>query len=352
MDEMLFGVYRAIVTDISCFEQTGKIKTRITAFNSGSVPRDLISGYDSTSFSDVRSRDILTDIMLPFGGGSDYGMFKLPQVNSVGLVAFIDGSKSFPIWIGSTANSIINNQNNIIHSDLPSDKDNNYPGIYNDDSDKVVFNYDDPNAFIIKTKVNKLDDLMHPETMRWEDNPVENSFILSSTKARIYHRIDDITCQEFILNNDPENNTGSIGLSYYISEEDYRKIEADNNQILVKNKTGDITAQIIIDDKGDILINSFEENSGNKQTGSKIETSIKLTPASVNINAGNSNITMNRNIDENQEKITISAKKIQIISQDISLGSSGYSLVVSPNPGLNFTLQDGSMLTTANNIRV
>ena len=141
-------------------------------------------------------------------------------------------------------------------------------------------------------------------------------------------------------------------MSYYISEEDYRKIEADNNQILVKNKTGDITAQIIIDDKGDILINSFEENSGNKQTGSKIETSIKLTPASVNINAGNSNITMNRNIDENQEKITISAKKIQIISQDISLGSSGYSLVVSPNPGLNFTLQDGSMLTTANNIRV
>lgn len=352
MEDMLYGVYRAIVTDISCFKQTGKIKTRISAFNNGAVSRDLINGYESESFADITSRDILTDIMLPFGGGSNYGMFKLPQVNSVGLVAFIDASKTSPIWIGSTANSIIDEYNNITQLDFPTDRDNEEPAVYMDESDNAIFNFDDDNAFIIKTKTNKLDDLLHPETMVWSNNPVENSFILSSAKAKIRHRIDEDTYQEFILENDPNTNKGVIGISYTISEDEYKKFEADDNQILVKNKNGDITAQIILDDEGNVFINSLEDNSGNKNTGSRIETSIELTPASINIKAGHSRISMNRNINENNEKITISANNIQIDSRNISFGSSGYSFVVSPNPNLNFTLQDGSMLTTADNIRV
>lgn len=352
MEDLLYGVYRAIVTDTSCFEQTGKIKTRISAFNNGAVTKDLINGYDSDSFDDITSRDILTDIMLPFGGGYDYGMFKLPQVNSVGLVAFIDASKTSPIWIGSTANSIVNRENNVVQLDFPSDKDNEKPVIYSDDSEKAVFNMDDKNAFIIKTKKNELDDLSHPETMVWSNNPVENSFILSSTKARIYHRIDDDSYQEFVLENNPNKKAGTIGISYVVSEDEYKKLEANENQVLIKNKNDDITAQIILDDKGYLYINAFEDNAGNKNTGSRIETSIELTPASINIKAGHSRISMNRNINENNEKITISANNIQIDSRNISFGSSGYSLVVSPNPNLNLTLQDGTMLTTASNIRV
>lgn len=352
MEDMLFGVYRAIVTDVSCFEQTGKIKTRISAFNNGSVPRDLINGYDSESFSNVITKDILTDIMLPFGGGYDYGMFKLPQVNSVGLVAFIDGSKSFPIWIGSTANSIVDRNNNLIEFDLPSDKDNGKPAIYSDDSKKTIFNYEDKNSFIIKTKTNTLDNYLNPETMVWSNNPVENSLILNSYKARLYHRIDDYEYQEFIMCNDKENKTSSIVLGYVIDDEagDKRTLEIDREQIVVKNKDGQETAQIILDNKGDIYINAFSDDG--KSTETRIDTSIELTTASINIKAGHSRITLNRNIDSEQEKITISANNIQIDSQNISFGSSGYSLIASPNPNLNFTLEDGSMLTTVNNIKV
>lgn len=358
LSEQVFGIYKAIVTDVSCFEQTGKIRTRISAFQGGGVPKDLLDGYDSESYADVTSRDILTDIMLPFGGGYDYGMFKLPQVNSVGLVAFIDGSRTTPVWIGSTANSIFNTDDELVQSDIPSDRNNGFPAKYFDDSEnKSVFNFDDANAFVIKTKKNELKDFNDPNTMDWKENPVENSFILSSVKASIYHRIDDDTYQELALVNGKDengNDTGSVEMSYVISENKYRKIIADDKTITIKNKeTKDIEARIILDKDG-IYINSFQDNidTGNNITGSRVETSIKLTPASVNIDAGGSHITMSHNIDRSKDKITINASNVQIIADNISLGSSGYSFVVSPNSNLNFTLEDGSMLTTTNHIRV
>ena len=111
LEDQVFGLYKAIVTDVSCFEQTGKIRTRISAFQGGGVPKDLVDGYDSDAYADVSSRDMLTEIFMPFGGGYNYGMFKLPQINSVGYVAFVDGSRSTPVWMGSTANLLFNTDN-------------------------------------------------------------------------------------------------------------------------------------------------------------------------------------------------------------------------------------------------
>lgn len=366
LEDQVFGIYKAIVTDVSCFEQTGKIRTRISAFHGGSVPKNLLDGYDSDTYSDVSSRDILTDIMMPFGGGYNYGMFKLPQINSVGLVAFIDGSRSTPVWIGSTANSLFNMENSPVEFDIPSDKNNGYPSrYYNETENKSKFNMEDQNAFIINTKKNDLPDFNQPETMNWVKNPVENSLVLSSTKASIYHRIDDDTYQEFSLTNKKDKDgtdIGSIEMAYVISDDEHRKITADDKTITIRNKDTNTEAKIVLikpginsngeEEPGGISISSFQDNAGNNITGSRIETSIKLTPASVNIDAGNSRITMSRNIDKTKDKMTIKTSKLQILADDISLGSSGYSLVASPNPNLNFTLEDGSMLTTTNNIRV
>ena len=351
INEQIYGIYKAIVTDVSCFEQTGKIKTRISVFNNGSAPSDLINGYDSDEFAKVTSRDMLTDIMLPFGGGYDYGMFKLPPINSVGLVTFIDAAQTSPVWLGAIANSIKNSDNQIVQLDYPSDRDNNKPAIYYNESKKrPEFNYDDINSFIIKTKTNELNDFLDPETMVWSNNPVENSFVLNSAKARLYHRIDDNTYQEFVLCNGDEKNPGSISMTYTVNKNVFKKVSLDDNQILIKNKNNDDTTQIILDDDG-ILINAFEENVGNKLTGSTIDAKIKISPAAITLSAGHSRITLSRNINANNEKITISANNLQIDARNVSFGSSGYSFVVSPNSNLAFTLEDGSMLTTASNIR-
>ena len=349
----IFGIYKAIVTDISCFKTTGKIKTRISAFYNGSVPRNLAEGYDSDVFSDMRTRDILTDIMMPFGGGYNYGMFKLPQVNSVGLVAFIDASKTSPIWIGSTANSIINSDNAVVQLDYPSDKDNENPAIYYDDSTgKIEFNYDDENSFIIKTKTNILNDLTDPKTMVWKENPVENSFILNSSIARLYHRIDDEIYQEFVLSNKNEQGVGEIKLSYSISNDEYKHILLNDDAIEIKNKSKDgIAASIKVDNEGTIYINSYQDGIGDSTSGTRVDASIKITPSAIEMKAGHSQISMQRNIDESKENITINARNLQINAENVSFGSSGYAFVVSPNPNLAFTLEDGSMLTTADNIR-
>lgn len=352
LDDHIFGIFKAIVTDISCFEKTGKIKTRISAFNNGASPKDLINGYDSESFSELISRDVLTDIMLPFGGGTDYGMFKLPQVNSTGLVAFINGSKSNPIWIGATANSNIDSDNNIVKLDFPSDNNNNEPAIYYDNG--IVFNMNDPNSFIIKTKTNKLDDYTKPETMVWSNNPVENSLIMNSAKLSLYHRVDDNTYHEFILDNGGDDNEGTVTLGYVVSENEFKRVSFDDSTITIRNKAGDIEAEMILDDEGGIYITAFDDNGSKspETEGSRVGTSIELTPASINLKSGHSQISMSRNIDYNNENVTITTSNLQVLAKNISFGSSGYSLVVSPSPNLNFTLEDGSMLTTANNIRV
>lgn len=350
-DQKLFGIFRAIVTDISPFSKTGKIKTRISAFNSGSCPKDLVNGYDSDLFADIISRDILTDIMMPFGGGTDYGMFKLPQVNSTGLVAFINGSKSNPIWIGATANSDVDDDNNIIGLDFPSDKNNNEPAIYYDD--ETVFNFDDSNSFVIKTKTNKLDDYTNPETMVWSNNPVENSIIMNSAKMSFYHRIDNDTYHEFVLDNGDNNNQGSIRLGYTVSEEEFKRVTFDDNTITIKNKSGDVEAEMILSDDGGIYITAFDDAGSNDPSqGTRVGASIELTPASINLKSGHSIISMARNIDLNKESVSITTNNLQVLAKNISFGSSGYSLVASPNPNLNFTLTDGSTLVTTNNIRV
>ena len=281
-DNQIFGIYRAIVTDTSCFKTTGKIKTRISVFNGGGVSKDLINGYNAEIFSESTSRDLFTDIMMPFGGGYDYGMFKLPQINTVGLVAFIDASRTKPIWLGSTANQILNSDNKVVQLDFPSDQNNDKPAIYYDDyTNKPVFNFNDENSFVIKTKTNTLDDLTNPDTMVWSNHPVENSFVLNSAKASLYHRVNDNSYQEFVLeNNDSKNNTpGSISMRYTVNDDEYKSISANENGIFIKDKNKNKLAQLVFNDEGEILINSVEENRGTKNTGgTRVEAILKLTP--------------------------------------------------------------------------
>lgn len=350
-EDHIFGIYRAIVTDTSCFESTGKIKTRISAFNYGSVANNLINGYNSDIFEETLSKDILTDIMLPFGGGYDCGMFQLPQVNSVGLVAFIDTSKTMPIWLGYTANQI-RSKGRITQLDFPSDNNNDKPAIfYDNESDDAKYNILDEGSFILNTKTNALPDKRYPETMDWQNNPVENSIVLNKSKASVYHRINDARFLGFSLDNDDEK--GEVELSYTIDEDTSRNIVVNDDEISILNKNGDLNAKIILNKEGNILIHSYEDNSpeGNAIRGSRVEASIEMSPASITLKTGNSIINMSRNINPDNELISIQANNLQINAKNVSFGESGYSFVVSPNENLNFTLEDGSMLTTANNIR-
>ena len=107
---MLKAIYTAVCVDNSKFFETGRIFVRmfdlsgIPLFNSDGTP----TGYDDLK-NDAKLRNTGTEltqdfealVYAPLGGGRNYGMFMLPQINSKGLVMFLDGDESKPIWMGS-----------------------------------------------------------------------------------------------------------------------------------------------------------------------------------------------------------------------------------------------------------
>jgi hypothetical protein len=59
--------------------------------------RDALSG----SLSSTNHLDLEALVFTPFGGGRNFGLLYLPQVNTKGVVTFLDADHHKPMWIGS-----------------------------------------------------------------------------------------------------------------------------------------------------------------------------------------------------------------------------------------------------------
>jgi len=96
-----YGIYKAIVTDNSSFYNTGKIRVRIQKFYNQELSWDMSVSYNQNDFNKDLLNDVDALVHTPIGGGNNYGLFALPQINSVGLVQFLSGDINIPIWMGS-----------------------------------------------------------------------------------------------------------------------------------------------------------------------------------------------------------------------------------------------------------
>ena len=351
----LSGFYKAIVTDVSSFPKTGKIKTRIAAFRGNSVPSSLTTeSYRAEDFKASTDKDIYTSILVPFGGGLNTGAFKLPEVNSLGVVTFINNNPNMPIWIGGIS-AYYMNEGSLISVDYPSDKlDNNRGMLYKEEGEAdLTPNYEDENSFVLKTKTNVLPDFTKPETMDWSKNPVENAVILNAAKAQVYHRIADSEYIDFVMKGDEKDdkNEPEISLGLFNDEENSSShIKLNDKVELIRSEEG-ASSTILIDSDSKYGINiQSVDSSGN--SGESIGR-INITPTEVvvsvggSLTGGSSSITLSRINDE----ISISAKSIRLSASTISLGDTGYYVVTSPT-NVSMTLEDGTLLTTAHNIKV
>lgn len=351
----LTGMFKAIVTDTSMFKSTGKIKTRISALNGYGVTSNLTNNYDSDTYSKLLSRDSLTSIMMPFGGGNNYGMFKLPQVNSVGIVTFLNNNPAAPVWIGSIANETVKN-GVVTELDYPTDNlDKNF-GAFSTEGGETVFNFNDENSFVIKLKKNSLDDFSKPETMDWKSNPVENAMIMSEEKIQLRHDIinskdNTITGSygEIIFSkeadNENENKENSyVSLRNYIDNNSEKFIKLDSDDITFQNKNGSLLTVIRMTEDGHIIIQTSENN--------KEQSKIELAQAQIILESGKAKINIRQGLNQSQSEVAISAPKVRISAENISLGSTGYSLLATPSSNIALTMEDGTMLTTINNIKV
>jgi hypothetical protein len=194
-------MYDAIVIDNTNFLSNGTIRVRIFAhFN---YPRTKADGTE-TNIDDL-STDVnlitiaertTTDyldydalVFTPFGGGRNFGLMYLPQVNTKGVVAFLDADHHKPIWLGNyfEAKHDVNDYKTIKYVNAPSD-DLLKDGENKDMSADQNINFDgvttDELVFRQKHTTfnrNSLDD------MNFQKQDTENLILMDKNKITIRH---------------------------------------------------------------------------------------------------------------------------------------------------------------------
>jgi hypothetical protein len=188
-------IYEALCIDNTKFFERGTITVRI--FKYYNVPR-YFNGKRTDDLSTKKelletkndkgyTQDFEAKIFTPLGGGRNYGMFILPQINSKGLVAFLEGAFNRPIWLGSFFDNIFDGNNKrqeIVN--IPSDK----PESEGTDSDGVTeraYNLDnDSRTIILRTKHTYVDG-DDVSNLNWQNINTENLVAIDNKKIRIRH---------------------------------------------------------------------------------------------------------------------------------------------------------------------
>ncbi len=350
----LNGVYRALVTDTSCFEETGKIKTKISIFNNFYVENNLLDGYSADKHKESISRDRLTSIMTPYGGGYNCGMFALPQMNSQGLVSFIDGDPELPIWIGSV-NLSKTSGDFLEYSDVPSDNLFQEKSSVDFDALKkeTKKTYKNKNSFIIRTKTNELDqnDLTDYNKINWEVNQTENGLIMNKENLQLIHKHDSNSFNGLIMNND-ENY--SVELSHKIIDDDFLDEDGNIDEESVIEKSS-----ILLGKSGVIISNKENEKEITIEANNKIRLFLKKDNQTTEIYQDENTIRLinadcvieMKQLASGLNEINISAPKVRIDSKEIFLGA-GDNRIVTSTSDFTMTLEDGTILNSAKNVRL
>lgn len=332
-------VYKAQVLDNSQFLTTGKIRVRIEKYYYGNIsdlslrPEKIKEGLYYNRYNELKHTDSDVYVYSPIGGGDDYGMFFMPQVNSEGIVLMLgdasDNSNEF-IWLGS----IFEMKEGTIK--MPSDTMNTANGVENNTFINELLN----GALILKLRSTTLKDATVPEeskdSMNWKKAPIENLIVLNKNKALIEHSILD-------------DNGKSIGNSLLIMDE-----KGTNITYTSEDYTGSLT-----------LNNNGEFSLESSLLKDNITTSIKGTSEGLELISSNGNNTTL--ITQESDAITLSAggtaigikddaitlKSTQAVYLDapnVRLGSDNLKVVLCAADVKTIPLAEGLVLTASDTI--
>jgi len=273
-------LYSAMCIDNSMYATTGYIRVRVFAYfhwprtnlkeiNDLSHPPEGVSDLAALGGTLEHNEDFKAMVYAPFGGGRNFGAFKLPQVNEKGIVAFLDGDVHKPLWLGSYFTPIRDDTYVLQTVNAPGDD------LEADGADKDFFaggaqvaTEDPTDTMVVRTKHTKLDSDL--TKMDFEEQDTENVIIMNKNKVVIRH---------------------------YSTWEGH---EAKNYQeILIDDATKSITATVrnVTDDKttyvklqeDKVILNAFDSQGSPETT-----TNVEITAAGVKfINSGDFLVTYN-----------------------------------------------------------
>jgi len=310
-------LYSALCLDNTKYFEKGTIKVRI--FEYYSVPRRVFKDgkVESTNIDDLsKNKEELTIgdkaslnddkgvdadfealVYAPLGGGRNYGMFALPKTNEKGVVAFLDGAFSKPIWMGSYFQPIRkeDDYNTVEFVNAPND-DPAQEGEGSDLAKDSVVNITDTadplagdqDTIILRTKTTIPGEA---DEMDWEQTSTENLIAIDDKKVRVRHNTqwndtDIEKYQEVLIAKDADNgeketitlevnNTKDTKQSYVKITEDGFDFYSNNNgdetifKLGVSAESGEAGSDLYFSDKddntiigkdGNLLINGAEDS--------------------------------------------------------------------------------------------
>lgn len=364
MAEPNFGIYQAIVTDNSDFYSTGRIKVRVQNFYNGKLNWDLSQGYNAKEFPKDILEDISALIYTPIGGGSGHGLFALPQVNSVGVVQYLNGNINKPMWMGSFFNPTIDpDTGKVLKVNVPNDnpqqEGSGSDGIIKGPTDaKAKKNIDGPDGSVIfrmkSTKAPGADE--DPKNMDFNEQRTENLIVFNEEKINFTHfsKWDDSTDQsklkqweEIELGTQKEYDINGNVIEEYpeinikVSEEKSGgtlktlSVKINNDKVSLEVIDGDIVTDLGINSAG-VEIVSYNSKS-------KSSTSFEQTPERITLAGKDASVVIDQD-----EVILSSEKKVRISAKKLILGNNGGHLMGVNNLGEPIETRDGyTMFSTS-----
>jgi len=126
----------AIVIDNTRFFETGTIRVRVAHYYNRPMNWDLSTDFPLSIQEGIKT-EVIDDeeveitshtedfealIFAPLGGGRNYGVLNLPQINEKGFITFISGNERRPLWVGSFFEPFRDATLNVLRTNIPSDK--------------------------------------------------------------------------------------------------------------------------------------------------------------------------------------------------------------------------------------
>jgi len=307
-------LYEALCLDNRNYFETGTITVRIFEYynaprrifdkNKGKVtntnvddlskrPEMLTEGNKSSldETTKGRSGDFEALVYAPLGGGRNYGMFALPQINEKGLITFLDGAFSKPIWMGSYFSAIRDPEdfNKIKAVNIPNedpdkegiDSDGSIDGAANNDLDPTTLK-GDQRTIVLRTKKTTYDenDKTKMDFESTTNTSTENLIAIDDKKVRVRHftQWDDDTVekyQEVLIYKDMDNsNKETIKLEVNNIADDKRGVlTLTEDGFLISVTDGEDTSTFELTASGDGI--NFSDKHGNIIIGN--EDGIQIT---------------------------------------------------------------------------
>jgi len=353
-----FGLYQAVVTDNSEFYKRGYIRVRVSVFYSGSINWDLSEPYVEKDFKKALEKDIACLVYTPIGGGSGHAMFTLPQVNSIGIVSFIDGNAKKAVWMGSFINPKFDEEGKFLKANVPND-DLSEEGYGTDgvtvDGKNIKA---EGGALIIRQKSTGSDG---PDEMNWNKNRTENLVVLSEDSLKLTHaskwdESEDKSSanldryQEISIDRDKDKSSETYGAmiisvkSFIIGEDSKNKLEEFGLEIIGKEVNLKTRSSNKIDNTVKLTEDNIELHSIDNSTND--ETTISQTAKELILQNKNANVI----VSEDEVNI-FGRKKVTLSGDDIRVGGISEGYVVTSNMKFSYRMEDGTILTSSHKTR-